>query len=76
MSLILPNHSSNCAIYYARQIWFKAKRYITKFELDSEMKLNPIFKRFILKWHNSYVAVFMNHLPPSSNLMLCINVVN
>ena len=38
------NKLSNCAIYYARQIWFKAKHYITKFELDSEMKSNRHFQ--------------------------------
>jgi putative transposase len=38
------NKLSNCAVYYARQIWFKAKRYITKFELDSEMKPNRHFQ--------------------------------
>ncbi len=38
------NKLSNCAIYYARQVWFKAKRYITKFELDSEMKSNRHFQ--------------------------------
>ncbi|MCC5641164.1 transposase [Nostoc sp. CHAB 5844] len=38
------NKLSNCAIYYARQIWFKARRYITKFELDSEMKSNRHFQ--------------------------------
>lgn len=38
------NKLSNCAVYYARQIWFKAKRYITKFELDSEMKSNRHFQ--------------------------------
>ena len=38
------NKLSNCALYYARQIWFKAKRYITKFELDKEMKSNRHFQ--------------------------------
>ncbi|MDM9580229.1 transposase [Nostoc sp. GT001] len=38
------NKLSNCAVYYARQIWFKGKRYITKFELDSEMKSNRHFQ--------------------------------
>ena len=38
------NKLSNCAVYYARQIWFKAKGYITKFELDNEMKSNRHFQ--------------------------------
>ncbi|MBD2500926.1 RNA-guided endonuclease InsQ/TnpB family protein [Anabaena azotica] len=38
------NKLSNCAIYYARQIWFKAKRYITKFELHNELKSNRHFQ--------------------------------
>jgi IS605 OrfB family transposase len=38
------NKLSNSAIYYARQILFKAHRYITKFELDSEMKSNRHFQ--------------------------------
>ncbi|NQZ64987.1 MAG: IS200/IS605 family element transposase accessory protein TnpB [Crocosphaera sp.] len=38
------NKLSNCALYYARQIFFKAKRYITKFELDRKMKSNRHFQ--------------------------------
>ncbi|MDJ0617120.1 MAG: transposase [Calothrix sp. MO_192.B10] len=38
------NKLSNCALYYARQIWFKTKRYITKFELDRQMKSNRHFQ--------------------------------
>jgi len=38
------NKLSNCAVYYARQIWFKAKRYITKFELNNELKSNLHFQ--------------------------------
>lgn len=38
------NKLSNCAIYYARQIWFKAKRYINKFELNNELKSNRHFQ--------------------------------
>jgi IS605 OrfB family transposase len=38
------NKLTNCAIYYARQIWFKAKRYITKFELHNELKSNRHFQ--------------------------------
>lgn len=38
------NKLSNSAIYYARQIWFKTRRYISKFELDGEMKSNRHFQ--------------------------------
>jgi putative transposase len=38
------NKLLNSAIYYARQILFKARRYITKFELDGEMKSNRHFQ--------------------------------
>ncbi|MBD2520087.1 IS200/IS605 family element transposase accessory protein TnpB [Nostoc sp. FACHB-973] len=38
------NKLANCTIYYARQIWFKAKRYITKFELHHQMKSNRHFQ--------------------------------
>lgn len=38
------NKLANCAIYYARQIWFKAKRYITKFELHRQLKSNKHYQ--------------------------------
>lgn len=34
----------NCAVYYARQIYFKAHRYVTKAELDKELKSNKHFQ--------------------------------
>ncbi len=34
----------NCAVYYARQIYFKAHRYVTKAELDNELKANKHFQ--------------------------------
>ena len=38
------NKVFNCAVYYARQIYFKAHRYITKAELDEEIKNNRHFQ--------------------------------
>ncbi len=38
------NKVFNCAVYYARQIYFKAHRYITKAELDKELKSNKHFQ--------------------------------
>ena len=38
------NKVYNCGLYYARQIYFKERRYITKFELDKEIKNNLHFK--------------------------------
>lgn len=38
------NKVYNCGLYYARQIYFKEHRYITKFELDKEIKNNLHFK--------------------------------
>ena len=38
------NKVFNCAVYYARQIYFKAHRYITKAELDEELKSNKHFQ--------------------------------
>lgn len=38
------NKVFNCAIYYARQIYFKAKRYITRHELDKHLKKNRHFQ--------------------------------
>ena len=38
------NKLTNCAIYYARQLWFKAGRIIGKYDLDSELKGNLHFK--------------------------------
>jgi putative transposase len=38
------NKVFNCAVYYARQIYFKAHRYATKAELDKELKSNKHFQ--------------------------------
>ncbi len=38
------NKVFNCAVYYARQIYFKAHRYVTKAELDEELKANKHFQ--------------------------------
>ncbi|PSB01545.1 RNA-guided endonuclease InsQ/TnpB family protein [Merismopedia glauca] len=37
------NKLSNCAIYYARQLWFKKNRFCSKYDLDLEMKSNIHF---------------------------------
>ncbi len=38
------NKLSNCAIYYCRQMFFKARKYVSNFELDEIMKSNLHFK--------------------------------
>ena len=38
------NKLHNCATYYARQVWLKSHRFITKAELCSELKSNIHFK--------------------------------
>lgn len=38
------NKVFNCAVYYARQIYFKVHRYGTKAELDEELKANKHFQ--------------------------------
>ena len=38
------NKVFNCAVYYARQIYFKAHRYVSKAELDEELKNNKHFQ--------------------------------
>ena len=38
------NKVFNCAVYYARQIYFKARRYVSKAELDEELKGNRHFQ--------------------------------
>lgn len=38
------NKVFNCAVYYARQVYFKANRYATKAELDQELKRNRHFQ--------------------------------
>ncbi len=38
------NKVYNGAVYYARQVYFKARRYITKSELDEELKTNRHFQ--------------------------------
>ncbi|HEY9631942.1 MAG TPA: transposase [Coleofasciculaceae cyanobacterium] len=38
------NKVFNCAVYYARQVYFKARRYIKKAELDEELKTNRHFQ--------------------------------
>lgn len=35
------NKLHNCAVYYARQIYFKAHRYVRPFDLNNELKHNP-----------------------------------
>lgn len=38
------NDLYNCAVYYARQIWFKTGKIVTGFDLTAEMKTNRHFK--------------------------------
>ncbi|MDJ0681770.1 MAG: transposase [Xenococcaceae cyanobacterium MO_167.B52] len=38
------NKLSNCAIYYCRQMYFKAHKYVSNYELDEIMKFNLHFK--------------------------------
>ena len=38
------NKLTNCGIYYARQLYFKTKRFIDKYALDKELKKNLHFK--------------------------------
>lgn len=38
------NKLSNCAIYYCRQMFFKAHKYVSNYELDQVMKSNLHFK--------------------------------
>ena len=38
------NKLANCGIYYCRQMWFKARHFVTKSELDSALKVNPHFQ--------------------------------
>ena len=38
------NKLSNCAIYYCRQMFFKARKYVSNYELDETMKSNLHFK--------------------------------
>ncbi|MCP2730942.1 RNA-guided endonuclease InsQ/TnpB family protein [Limnofasciculus baicalensis] len=35
------NKLHNCAVYYARQIYFKANQYVRPFDLNDELKRNP-----------------------------------
>ena len=35
------NKLHNCAVYYARQMHFKAREYVRSFELNNELKRNP-----------------------------------
>ena len=38
------NKLSNCSIYYCRQMFFKARKYVSNYELDEVMKSNLHFK--------------------------------
>ncbi len=38
------NKVFNCAVYYGRQVYFKAHRFVTKAELDEELKSNLHFQ--------------------------------
>jgi putative transposase len=35
------NKLHNCAVYYARQMYFKAQTYVRQFDLINELKRNP-----------------------------------
>ena len=37
------NKLHNCAVYYARQVWFKSRRFVSGFELVNEMGKNRHF---------------------------------
>lgn len=37
------NKLHNCAVYYARQIYFKTRRYVTSFDLNKELGSHPHF---------------------------------
>ncbi len=43
------NKLTNCGIYYCRQILFKARRFLTRGELDKELKSNIHFKAICFK---------------------------
>jgi putative transposase len=38
------NKLANCGIYYCRQMLFKNNRFVSKYDLDTELKNNPHFK--------------------------------
>ena len=38
------NKLTNCAIYYCRQMFFKAYKYVVSYDLDKMMKSNPHFR--------------------------------
>ncbi|MEQ9549252.1 MAG: transposase, partial [Coleofasciculus sp. G3-WIS-01] len=38
------NNLMNCGIYYARQVWFKCRRTIGKYDLEKEYKNNKHFQ--------------------------------
>jgi transposase len=38
------NKLTNCGIYYCRQMYFKVRKFVGKYELDEKLKSNPHFK--------------------------------
>jgi putative transposase len=38
------NKLHNCAVYYARQMYFKAHKYVKPFDLNNELKRNPHYR--------------------------------
>lgn len=38
------NKLTNCGIYFCRQMFFKANRFVSKYELDEQLKSHPHFK--------------------------------
>lgn len=38
------NKLHNCTVYYARQIWFKTRKFVTGFDLVNEMNRNRHFQ--------------------------------
>lgn len=40
------NKLHNCAVYYARQMWFKTRKFVTGYDLANELKTNRHFSAF------------------------------
>jgi len=61
------NSLTNCGIYYAQQMYFKAKKFIGKYDLEAEYKTHKYFKCCTLKQRNKYFALFLNRFSHSKS---------
>ncbi len=70
------NKLTNCAIYYCRQMLFKAHKYVSNYELDEIMKSNLHFKALRSAVAQQAVIKLVSHLSLTENWLNYTKKVN